>query len=59
MHWTVGHSKTAAAGLVSLAATALLFRPPSFAAGVLMVSLVLLAVAITGRMRTETGRTHH
>jgi hypothetical protein len=58
MHWSVAHSKTAAAGLISLAAAALLFRPPSFVAGVLMVLLVSIAVAITDKISTDAGHTH-
>jgi hypothetical protein len=55
MLWTTAHSKTAAAGLVSLAATALLFRPSSFMAGVLMVLLVWIAVAVTDKIRTDAA----
>ena len=57
MHWSTAHSKTAAAGLVSLAAAALLFRPPSFMAGVLMVLLVWIAVAVTDKIRTDAAPT--
>jgi hypothetical protein len=56
VHWTRGHSETVAAGLASLFLAAFLFRPPSAATGVLMVLLVLIAVVVADRIRTEDER---
>lgn len=56
MRWTRAHSETAAAGLVSAVLAAFLFRPPSVTTGVLMVTLVTIAVAIADRVRTRVER---
>jgi hypothetical protein len=50
MSWTVAHTKTAAAGLVSLLGAALLFRPTSFTVGLLTVVLVTASVLLTDRL---------
>jgi hypothetical protein len=50
MRWGPEHTKTAVAGLVSLAGAALLFRPPSFGAGVVTVLLVTVSVLVTNRI---------
>jgi hypothetical protein len=49
MYWTGAHTKTAAAGLVSLIGAALLFRPQSLLAGALTVLLVTISVVATDK----------
>ncbi len=50
MSWTLAHTKTAAAGLVSLLGAVLLFRPPSFGIGVLTIALVTISVLVTDHL---------
>jgi hypothetical protein len=56
MSWTLAHTKTAAAGLVSLLGTILLFRPPSLAVGLLTIALVTVSVLLTDRIWTRPAR---
>ncbi len=50
MSWTPAHTKTAAAGLLSLLGAVLLFRPPSVGIGVLTIALVTISVLATDRL---------
>lgn len=47
MRWTLAHTKTALAGLLSLLGAALLFRPASLAMGAVTVLLVTASVLVT------------
>jgi hypothetical protein len=54
MHWSRAHTKTAAAGLASIALAALLFRPASAATGLLAVLLIVVLVTVSdGLMRRQ------
>ena len=56
MPWTLAHTKTAAAGLVSLLGALLLFRPPSLEVGLLTIALVTISVLLTDRLWTRPPR---
>jgi hypothetical protein len=54
MSWTLAHTKTAAAGIVSLFGAVLLFRPPSLEVGLLTIALVTISVLVTDRLWNRT-----